>query len=500
MQKINYNRSVNKVLERKEEDKQECTSGIEVKGQVHIYQNESYNLETQKKDAQEKAFVRIAKLLIDRNPDTKENEIEEKAIDTLDRAYNLLEERYSTASYGTTDISIINPLNPESNILEYIFVYIPIFQSFGDTLGYKNGDWEFNNRHLKVSYEYTAEMIYEFISLGGINDISMDNWFASDDTVLYLETYKVLTSHNETIEDFGTKLREHYLESVSAMEFRHPGDTIIRSLGIQETIKWNELPYDSEAKGNGACMRSGCIGIFYPGTHNRSKLIALATECSRITHNSATSILGSIATALFTAYAVERVDITHWPHKFLKLLNSSKIDDYIKHTRPKEYNKFRTDKVEFVKKFEQYINFTFSGLSVKPQIKLMTNPVTRIEFLAPNYSRGHEDHPGSCADDAVIFAYDALLHSQGKLEKLIIFGILNIGDSDTVGSIAMSWFGIVYFNNKNLRILQPNFIKLEYYKKICALTLEASYKKLNKIINYDLLRHYATRIITSKKH
>src|ERR1700747_2245328 len=49
----------------------------------------------------------------------------------------------------------------------------------GDIIGYKNGEWEFNNGTERVTAEYTNELIYDFISLGGINDFSIENWSVS---------------------------------------------------------------------------------------------------------------------------------------------------------------------------------------------------------------------------------------------------------------------------------------------------------------------------------
>jgi ADP-ribosylglycohydrolase len=472
---------------------------IEVNKRTHRFEGVIYDLDKQRFNYQQKCARKITISLEKIYPDKSIDDLHEQAFQIMAQAAFLIGERYNAASSGTVDITEVNPIRSSENIIEDIFIHIPIFQSFGDTLGYKNGDWEFNNQHINAGFQYTGEMIFEFMYLGGINDISMDNWLASDDTILYLATYQVLMEHNETIDQFGSRLRDAYLKVVPLMENRHPGNTVMRSLGIQETIEWNKLPYDSQAKGAGSAMRAGCIGIFYPGSHNRDKLIALAITCSIITHNSAIAILGSISVALFTAYAIERVEVTHWPHKFLKLLKSDRIDSYIRKIKPNEYAKFKIDKVVFVSRWEQYINATFSGITPKDQQKIMKNPITRLEQLASNYSKDHIDFPGSCGDDAVIFAYDALLFCKGSAEKLIVFGILNIGDSDTVGSIAMSWFGIVYFSQKNLRILSPNFKKLEYYKKICTTTLEASYLKLNKMINYDLLRHYSMKIINRLK-
>ncbi len=98
--------------------------------------------------------------------------------------------------------------------------------------------------------------------MGGINDISILGWRASDDTILYMATYRILLSNYKTIDQFGSELRKAYLETLPIMENRHPGTTTVRNLGVQQNIQWNQLPYDASAIGAGSAMRSGCIGIF----------------------------------------------------------------------------------------------------------------------------------------------------------------------------------------------------------------------------------------------
>ena len=57
---------------------------------------------------------------------------------------------------------------------------IPFYQSLGDTMGYFNGRREFNAGDINANPEYTNDLIYEFIALGGINDSSIKHWLASD--------------------------------------------------------------------------------------------------------------------------------------------------------------------------------------------------------------------------------------------------------------------------------------------------------------------------------
>ena len=375
---------------------------------------------------------------------------------------------------------------------------IPLYQSLGDTIGYRNGDWEFNHGEKEAGPEYANEMIGEFIHLGGINGLSIANWIASDDTLFYMETFVTLMQKLPSIQDYGSLLKQNYLRAWPQMENRAPGRRTAQSIQIQQNpnFKWDQLPYDPTAIGNGSAMRTGCVGIFYPGKSNRKKLIALATEASRITHNSAIAILGSITTALFTAYAIERVPIAHWPHRLLKFLDSGKIDLYVEKSRPLEAKMFTRDKSLYRSRWQSYVNFRFAGASLVPRMDkpIMQKPVERIRYLSQSYS-ANQKNPGSCADDACIIAYDSLLESGDNLEKLLVYSILHNGDSDTVGSIAFSWFGAYYYSKSNDALAESRFKQLEFYKVIGAKNSIATRTKLFKVYYYDLYVHYARKFI-----
>jgi len=378
----------------------------------------------------------------------------------------------------------------------YSITSIPFYQSLGDTIGYFNGHWEFNYGLTNPPPEYTNDLIYEFISLGGVNDLSIVNWRASDDTLMYMATFDVLTQGAKTIDEFGSLLRTKYLAIEKQMESRHPGGTVLKALETLKIKKWNEISYDREAKGAGTAMRTGCIGIFFPGKHNRLELIKRSIECSRITHNSTVAMLGGMAAALFTAYAMERVSINKWPHKLLQLLDSNVVDTYMKESRPADYEFYFRDKDLFVDQIKKYVGMRFAGLTPRLDIPILKNPVRRYKYFSENYSKGHEHFAGSCADDAIIMAYDALLESGDNLEKLIVYSILHPGDSDTVGSIAFSWFGAYYHSAKNNNLVEPKFDELEFGEEIGELARH-SYNQMIKVYYLDLYFNTALHMLKS---
>lgn len=395
----------------------------------------------------------------------------------------------------------IEKLDPSLYSFIIAYLNVMLYQSFGDTIGYNNGNWEFNYGQKNANAEFANELLYEFIYLGGINNISMDNWLISDDTMMYHSTY-VIASKFKNINEYGEKLKEKYITILPDMKKRDAGNTVVRSLEIQKNIEWNKLPYDRTAIGSGASMRSGCLGLLYPGKHNRKRLVAFAIETSRITHNSTIAMLGSIVSALFTAYALERVDIKYWPHKLLRMLKTrpdeNLINIYLKKSRPNEYNLYQEDVILFVGQWEKYLSFRFSGTTPRLNIKSLTNIVTRYSYFADNFSKLNPHFAGCCSDDSVIMAYDALLSSDGVVEKIVVYSALHPGDSDTVASIAMSWFGAYYHTNTNINLMKTRFVQLE----TCGDIVTAVNKRISFILQnfyYDLVLNICKKNI-KKEH
>ena len=63
-------------------------------------------------------------------------------------------------------------------------------------------------------------------------------------------------------------------------------------------------------------------------------------------------------------------------------------------------------------------------------------------------------------------AYDSLLDAGQYWEKLVIYAMLHVGDSDTVGSIAGAWYGAIYgFGD----VPKGNLEHLEYSDKLYKL-------------------------------
>jgi ADP-ribosylglycohydrolase len=252
--------------------------------------------------------------------------------------------------------------------------------------------------------------------------------------------------------------------------------------------KWDDMPYDIYSGGSGASMRNPCFGLAFFGQENRYKLIQIAIETSRITHNSVVGYLGGLASALFIALAIENVDVKRWPFELLKLFEDNIIAKYIKKS-DRGYESYMRDAHVFIEKWKRYIEDKFDDAGNPIKRKSSINLVYRGKYYHETFGfkyegSSHLPHKseengfiGSGGDDSVIIAYDCLLDAGKNWEKLVIYSMMHIGDTDTTGAIAASMYGALYgFDG-----VPENFLEhLEYKKELIHLGKNL-YKKYNNV-------------------
>jgi ADP-ribosylarginine hydrolase len=317
-----------------------------------------------------------------------------------------------------------------------------VLHALGDTIGFRDGIWEFNYGR-QFYFEDLMEIFYDFIGLGGINHLDTKGWKVSDDTLLHMATARAYIYEKNMNFDNLAKLMIEKYTPVIKYENRYPGITTVNSLKqIQKGIDWKKLPYDDNSGGAGGSMRTSCLGLIFYGKEKRKDLIKHAIETTRITHNNVIGYLGGLVSALFTAFAVEGVIVNKWPHKLVELLESNIIDEYITSTRG--IDMYEKEKHIFIGRWKQYIEDKYKEDTFDFK-KPMYNLVQRAKYYH-NTFRNQEKGSfiGSGGDDSVIIAYDCLVDAGKNWEKLVVYAMLHIGDTDTTGCIAASWYGILY--------------------------------------------------------
>jgi ADP-ribosylarginine hydrolase len=392
-------------------------------------------------------------------------------------------------------------LDKNKNIsLKEKFHAIMTLHALGDTIGFKNGDWEFNyeyghhDRERLEILDYVNELIYEFISLGGVNGIDLSDWKVSDDTFFHLAVAKTMLKYEkeEGISDnfiHYTKMKlwetaRRMWDEADGSYVDRNGKNVQFNRYIGETTSENiskftdkndarNAKYNDFAGGNGAAMRTLVIGMCLRGEKNRDDLISVSVTNSQLTHNNSIGYLAGFNAALFTALALEGVEIKKWPYILLEYLLSDKLKSFLSLKNLDQ----AYDHNVYIRNWQKYIDTKFDKDGNPIKARANTNPMHRIRYYHDNFYKGGLSRQiGDSGYLCMIMAYDALLDCDGFWEKIIVYGMLHSGDSDTVGAVAGGLYAAVYgFGDVPSNMLKYIEVKNEL-KKIS----ESLFKKFEK--------------------
>lgn len=376
------------------------------------------------------------------------------------------------------------------------FRAVMILHALGDTIGFKNGDWEFNYHQLdkRDTLDYVNELIYEFIALGGVNGIDLSEWKISDDTFLHIAIGKSLMHYTQKngIDDALMLQTKKYLqkearqminefygdyidENGKSVKFnRYIGITTANSIeNFTKDHDARNMQYNEKAGGNGAAMRTPVIGLCFNGENKRDELIQYSVISSQLTHNNALGYLGGFNAALFTALAIEDVPIKKWPYILIDYLRSDKLKAFMSLKNLDQVY----DHTMYIRYWQKYIDTKFDENKNPLIIRANTNPMHRIRYYYENFHKGTSSKEiGASGFLCMIMAYDALLDCDGHWEKLIVYAMLHSGDSDTIGAVAGALYGAKYgFGDVPEQMLthiergdEIKKLALELYKKFAS--------------------------------
>lgn len=353
------------------------------------------------------------------------------------------------------------------------YVSSAILSVVGDLIGYGNGSWKYS-KFKTITWDSTLEMLFEFIAKGGINNIDMDNWKASYCSLTLLCLMNSLNSnkaepinikygfvknildyskHNEFISldsRYSTKLLQ------SAKKIDDEAKNIIKqkNLDPEKFLKYiYPTEYDENSYDNKACPYGLAIGLAFFSEEKRDILIQNALYIGSITHTSPIGYLGCLSIALFTAFSIEKKEISTWIFLLIEMLTKNKIImDFIKHHSENANNNddIITHYEIYLKYLNKYVDLRFQNKK-KKESKLMKNVMYRSSFYSENF--GIDKHLsnegkkylrsviGTTGYSLPIVVYDCLLDSKNNWMTAVTYGILNIGDSSTLGSVIGGLYG-----------------------------------------------------------
>lgn len=317
----------------------------------------------------------------------------------------------------------------------------------GDVIGYKNGDWLNKYNESKLTYESSLELLFEFIQLGGINGLDITGWKNSINYPILLSLHTLLHNNNnvETIlKQFKEKFSNIIAERIAATNSKSEDITANKfkvDLSTEIAIKNNfDTSYSSDSSESNGTVWSCIIGLF---DISLDKLIELSINVTRLVYTSPYGYLGGFTSAYFTYLAKKHIPMYDWPFRLIKILKSKKIKKYVMKGE-KEY----VDYLGFINLWNKYIETRFNN-SLPIVTKSTSNVLFRSKYYYDNFAQIINQNKiiGKTGCDACIVAYDCLVDSKNNWEKLVIYAMLNPGETNVIGALSACWYVTLYGND-----------------------------------------------------
>lgn len=345
-----------------------------------------------------------------------------------------------------------------------------VLAAIGDTVGFLNGRLEFARDLHRVHWTVRV--------LGGLENLSLKPLVVSDDTVMHLATAKALSTSLRSgydcrwLTEACRTMALQYVRCMQDMQGRAPGGTTVANMSICEQfldanpyVEFWRTPASRSKRGGGcgAAMRAVPIGLAFAS--GNPLLYTVAVEAARLTHNHPTGYLGAVASALFTALAMEEVPIAAWGHRLLEVVPEAMA--YVKDVDGDLAEWDIQHASFFTEQWEAYLEQRGirEGRGPARFPDNYAQPEVRDEFFASVSMFGCG---GASGHDAPMIAYDCLLFAVQRsggsdlddddysyldvVDKRSWIGqtgalsmsALHTGDSDSTAILCCAWYGALF--------------------------------------------------------
>jgi ADP-ribosylglycohydrolase len=306
---------------------------------------------------------------------------------------------------------------------------------------------ESKNKILDLST--VSECVNNFIHLGGVNSISLNEWVVSA-TTLYAQSIGIgMLSYKKKVDEKFILCIKNNLASTHNRIVKDEKNNIWRRVKsntesyIEKFTDKSDariLPYDTKSNNNSCVARNICIGMALYQIEDLDNLIECAIQTSRLTNNSVIGYLAGFSVAFFVSLAIRKVGINEWIKLLIDILESEKIKKYINFKSNQQIG----DYLKYIKYWNKYLTTRFVD-GKRAESRATRHPLIRFKYYYDMFVADDSDNNivgvgGFCA---LIMAYDCLLYSDGVWEKLIFYAMLHPGDS-VVGGICGGLYGLVY--------------------------------------------------------
>ncbi|XP_066562425.1 inactive ADP-ribosyltransferase arh2 isoform X2 [Amia ocellicauda] len=318
-----------------------------------------------------------------------------------------------------------------------LFQAAMVLGGVGDALGYRKGKWESCASGLLIQEELKT--------LGGLENLKLDadNWPLSDGTLMHMTTAEALITDYWSLEDLYRELVRLYVSAMVSIQGRQPLPTTVEGCANLKPdnylLAWH-TPFNEKGSGFGAATKAMCIGMRYWQPEKLDNLVEVSIETGRMTHNHPTGFLGSLCTALFASYAVQKKPVVRWGRDMLKVIPIA--EEYCRKTI-RHMAEYQENWFYFEAKWQFYLEER--EIELDGQDKPLFPECYDAEEMDKIYKRwSSEGRGGRRGHDAPMIAYDALLAAGSSWTELCKRAMFHGGENGATGSIAGCLYGLLY--------------------------------------------------------